>query len=268
MTDWIFLSKNLEDEYINMFAQGCGVAPQDTNTFDYDSSTAPIVLRGIMKHKIMKQCWRDQRLFYYMDTGYFGNDPCDANPYGWKLWHRVVPNNLQHLDVKPCSDDRWRAHGIDPQPWKRDGSRIMLVLPDEKPCKFYDIDLDAWTQSTIDTIKKHTDREIVIRQRQANRKQRIRNQPLAAALQDDVFALVTFNSTAAITSVLNGIPVFTLAPCNAAAAVGLNDLSQIESPRYADADEVQAWLNYLAYGQFHVDELRDGSAARIIGSMT
>jgi hypothetical protein len=54
--------------------------------------------------------------------------------------------------------------------------------------------------------------------------------------------------------------VFTLAPANAAAPVGLQDLSQIDSPYYADTDKLYAWACHLAYGQFHIDELKNGSA--------
>ena len=71
--NWIFLSQSGRDEYVNMFAHGCGTDPVDSDHFDYDSSNDPIVLRGILKHKIMKQCWEDGRDFYYIDTGYFGN---------------------------------------------------------------------------------------------------------------------------------------------------------------------------------------------------
>ena len=69
MSNWIFLSKGGEDEYVNMFANGCGQTPISDVDFNYDSSNNPIVLRGILKHKIMKQCWKDKRDFYYIDTG-------------------------------------------------------------------------------------------------------------------------------------------------------------------------------------------------------
>jgi hypothetical protein len=65
---------------------------------------------------------------------------------------------------------------------------------------------------------------------------------------------------AAIESVFHGIPAFTMAPANAASPVSLQDLSQIENPYYADQDKLHAWACHLAYGQFHVSELRDGSA--------
>ena len=80
VTDWIFLSKNGQDQYINMFARGSGACVTNTDDFDYDSSCFPIVLRGILKHKIMKKCWQDHRTFYYMDTGYLGQPTWRIQP--------------------------------------------------------------------------------------------------------------------------------------------------------------------------------------------
>ena len=260
---WIFFSKNGKDEYINMFACGSGGIP--VAEFDYAAGRDPIVLRGILKHKLMKQCWADGRDFYYMDSGYFGNNPNPQNPQGWKVWHRIVKNNLQHGEIVTRPVDRWQRMGIALQP-RRYGRKIVIAVPDEKPCKFYDIDLDAWIEDTVSTIKQHTDRPIVVRQRAANRIDRIATDPLSKVLVNDVHALVTFNSNAATESVMLGVPVFTLAPANAAAPVGNSDLSQIESPYWADTDKLHAWACHLAYGQFHVRELKDGTAYRILNA--
>jgi len=78
----IFLSKGNEDPYINDFAKGCGSSPTSTDDFVYEDSTDPIVLRGILKKKIIRQCWNDRRDFFYMDTGYFGNEVSSRNPNG------------------------------------------------------------------------------------------------------------------------------------------------------------------------------------------
>ena len=252
MIDFIFHSKDGKDEYINMLAHGCGQQP--VAEFDYESSNDPIVLRGILKHKIMKRCWEDRRDFYYVDTGYFGNKQC-------KHWHRIVKNNLQLTHIQPRPSDRWEKHNIKFQPW-RQGKEIIVAAPDEKPCKFYDIDLNQWIDQTVATIKQHTDRPVIVRQRAPKRIDRITTDTLAQALTN-AHALVTFNSNAATESILLGVPVFTLAP-NAAAPVGLQDLSMIEKPYYPDQDKLHAWASSLAYSQVHIDEMRNGSALNII----
>ena len=260
----IFLSKEGKDEYVNMFAAGCRQAVVSTDNFDYNSTSGPIVLRGILKHKIMKQCWKDGRTFYYIDTGYFGNDRTSENPNGWKYWHRIVKNDLQHGEIIARPDDRFKQFNKKFTPWKKDGRKILVAAPDEKPCKFYGITKDQWVADTVTKIKEYTDRPVEVRERAAKRIDRIANDTLQSALDNDVFALVTFNSVAAIESVFYGIPAFTLAPANAASPVALQDLSKIETPYYADSDKLYAWGCHLAYGQFHTTELSSGRALELL----
>lgn len=260
----IFLSKDGNDPYINMFARGCNGQITNTNKFVYEDSSEPLVLRGILKKKIIHKCLEDGRTFYYMDTGYFGNEITDANPNGWKNWHRIVKNNLQHTDIIPRSDDRFKHFNKKINPWKKDGRKILIAKPDEKPMRFYDYDLDIWLDYTVNEIKKYTDRPIVIRDRASKRLDRIQHNTLQEALDDDVFALVTFNSVAATESIFYGIPAFTLAPANAAAPVSLQDLSKINEPYYPDYEKVYAWACHLSYGQFHVSEIRSGKAKSLL----
>ena len=264
MRNWIFVSKGGEDPYVNQFAQGCGVDPINSEKFDYDSSDDPIVLRGILKKKWIHRCWEDNRDFYYIDTGYFGNEPTQSNPNGWKYWHRIVKNDLQHNEIINRPDDRFIAFKKKFQPWKKDGRKILIAAPDEKPMKFYEKDLEKWLEETVTEIKKYTDRPIEIRQRNKQRSNRLITNTLKDALNDNVFALVTFNSNAAVESVFEGIPVFTLAPTSAASPVGLQDLSKIENPYYPDKDKLYAWGCHLAYGQFHISEIKTGKAKRML----
>ena len=259
---WIFLNKKNSDEYIEMFAQGSGTKPTELETWRYEDSNVPLVIRGIMKHKIIKQCWADKRPFWYMDSGYVGNRVSDSNPHGWKYYHRIVPNNLQHNKIISRSADRWEKLRIKIQPWRQTGNKILIAAPDEKPCIFYGIDLAQWLEQTIATIKQHTDRPIEIRQRNPDRRARVENN-IESAL-DGVHAVVTFNSIAATESILAGVPAFVLAPCNAALPVSNTDLTKIDTPTYVDQDQVHAWAHHLAYGQFHNTELVNGVAASIL----
>jgi hypothetical protein len=266
MSEWLFLSKGGEDPYINQFASGCKTPITNSENYDIedDTSNAPIVLRGILKKKIMQKCWKTDRTFYYMDTGYFGNEKMLANPNAWKYWHRIVKNDLQHGEIIARSDDRFKQFNKQFSPWKKNGRKILIAKPDEKPMKFYGLDLDQWLEETVNTIKQHTDRPIEIRERNPNRIDRAVNNTLQTALDNDVFALVTFNSVAAVESIFYGIPAFTLAPANAASPVALQDLSKIDSPYYPDKDKLYAWGCHLAYGQFHINELRSGAAKEML----
>ena len=267
MTNFIFLSKGNQDEYINMLARSAGQEPTDTDFFDYkydvlmDGMTP--VMRGILKYKIMRKCLEDQKDFYYMDSGYVGNNISAKNSMGNKLYHRIVRNDLQHTAIVARPSDRWQALGIQLQP-RKFGRRIIVAAPDEKPCRYYGIDQNQWIEQTVAEIKKHTDRPIEIRQRAPRRIDRVSTAPLHQVLATDVHALVTFNSVAAVESIFAGVPAFVLAPSHVAEPVASKDLSRIESPVWANQDTLDAWCHSMAYGQYHVRELRDGTAFRMM----
>ncbi len=179
-----------------------------------------------------------------------------------KIWHRIVPNNLQHNTVIKRPPDRWHRLGLSPVAPKKNGRKILIAAPDEKPCIFYDIKLDEWLHTTVETIKQYTDRPVEIRQRNPSRQTRVSNS-LESALTD-VHAVVTFNSIAATESILAGVPAFVLAPSNAALPVANTDLAKINTPWYPDQNQLELWLSHLAYCQFSNAELANGTALRIL----
>ena len=252
----ICLSKNKTDEYINMFANGAGLL-----IYDYDNypNNKDILIRSMGKRKLIKECWKHNKTFYYMDSGYVGNYKSNKNPHGWKVWHRIVKNDVQHNEIVDRPDDRWKRLDYPIKKCKQ-GKHILLVTPSEKPCKFYGIDKDTWVKETVASIKQHTDRPIVIRDK-APRQQRI-TRTIFEDL-DNCHALVTYQSIAAVESVLYGVPAFTLAP-TAADPVCDKDLSLIENPTQQDEDKIYKWACHLAYGQFHNDEMKNGTAYRIL----
>lgn len=256
----ICLSKNKTDEYVNMFAQGANLRIED---YEYNFGKDPILIRSMGKRKLIHDCWKSNHTFYYMDSGYVGNYKSQSNPNGWKLWHRIVKNDVQHRNIINRPDDRWRR--LDYSIHKRkSGTHILLVTPSEKPCKFYGIEKELWVQQTIETIKKYTDRPIIVRDK-APRQQRI----VKTIFDDlkDCHALVTYQSIAAVESILYGVPAFTLAP-TAADPVCDHDISLIENPTIQDIDKIYKWACHLAYGQFHVDEMKDGRAYKLLMETT
>jgi hypothetical protein len=108
-----------------------------------------------------------------MDTGYMGNQQSPLNPMGWKYYHRIVKNDLQHDEIVNRPADRFKRLMVPIHRWKKGGRKILIAKPDEKPMKFYDLDLDQWVQETIDTIKQYTDRPIEVRDRVKSRTDRM-----------------------------------------------------------------------------------------------
>jgi len=75
--------------------------------------------------------------------------------------------------------------------------------------------------------------------------------------------MVTFNSIAAVESLIYGKPVFTMGP-NAAAPLANTDLTQIDSPFMPELDQVRHLCCNLAYAQFTTAEMKNGTAWQIL----
>jgi hypothetical protein len=223
----------------------------------------PIAIRGMTKRKIMASCREEGRDFYYIDTGYLGNLGKR------KDYHRVVKNDVQHINPVLVPDDRWKnlvKYTTAPMylnGWRKGGSNILIVTPSEKPCKYYGITRDEWLNNTIKTLKEHTDRKIIIRDKPP-RRQRVGDSSIYKQMIDEkIYAVVTYNSIAATEAVGFGVPAFANAPVNAAKTVCSNDFTKIETPFYPDREQVDKWLHWLAYCQYTPEELQSGYAYNI-----
>ena len=241
------------DPYLKSFIQGSG--GQITVWDQVENSKVPVVLRGVAKRKYMAACEAAGRDYYYIDTGYFGNDRK-------KDYHRITKNAMQNLGpVISRPRDRLAATGYRARKF-RGGSNILLAPPSQKLLAVYDIDLDDWLQKTQDRLRLFTDREIIIREK-AGRRVRTTTDTMEMALDRNVHCLVTFSSIAAVEAVLLGKPAIVLGP-SAAHPVCSHDCSDIETPFIPTLDEVEEWAAHLAYCQFTEVDMRDGTAWRIL----
>lgn len=127
-----------------------------------------------------------------------------------------------------------------------------------------------WVIKTVDTIRQHTDRRIVIRPHprcplpliEFEFKNVVRQQPLKVPGTYDDFdfkysnawAVINWSSNPAVEAVRNGIPVF-VGPSSLAYDVGNHSLETINNPL---RPERQQWLNDLAHTEWTVDEIRQG----------
>lgn len=226
----------------------------------------PILIRGITTGEYAKQAIAENRDFYFVETGYLGNYRCDNNMTGRKVYHRIEKNAMQQSRIMDVPDDRWRElcafnPNLNYNGWKKPGSKILLIMSTGKPFEYYGTTKDEWVDTTIATLKQHSDREIVIREK-ASRGERT-NDTIYDALDQDIYAVVTYNSIAAVEAIQYGIPAFCTAP-TAASAVTTADFSQIENPSKPGEDVIYKWLSSVAYGQFSLHEILTGHAWQLV----
>jgi hypothetical protein len=231
-----------------------------------DICKSPVLIRGISSGKIADQVTKRGQDYYFIETGYLGNYRCDNNRTGRKIYHRIVKNAMQHNAIMDVPEDRWeQLVNFNPtlkyNGWRNTGSKILLVLSTDKPFQYYGEDREKWINKVKKTIRKYSDREIVVREK-ASRGERT-NDTIYDALDDDIYALVTYNSIAAVEAIQYGIPAFALAP-TAADPVGNKDLTMIETPNKPSEEIIQKWLHSIAYSQFSLNEIITGDAWRMV----
>jgi len=240
------------------------------SSYDYKRAknkiTDPILVRGISAGDYIKHAQSQGRDYYFIETGYLGNYRCANNETGRKIYHRIEKNNMQQSRIMDVPPDRWQElcrfnPNLTYRGWRKPGSKILLIMNTDKPFEYYGTTRNKWVKDTIATIRKHTDREIVIREK-AGRGERT-NDTIYDALDKDIWALVTYNSIAAVEAIQYGIPSFSMAP-TAASPVSSNNLARIENPPRHDEDLIYKWLSSVAYGQFSLNEILTGRAWELV----
>jgi len=236
-------------------------------TTDPEEKDKPLVVRGVIKKDHVNRCIDINRDFYYIDTGYLGNFPSVGNTSGKKIWHRVVKNENQHSIIRNVPSDRWeKLVKQDPRlkwnGWKNYNKKILLVMPNPKACRYYDVDYDTWVAETQEKIKKYSSLPVEVRIKGA-RSERNNGYTIYDAFDSGVYATVAFNSIAALESVLYGIPAFVSVPC-AASPLADNNLKNLSNPFKPDLDLILKQCHNVSYGQFTMEEILNGTAYELI----
>lgn len=232
-------------------------------TTDTSVTNKSLVIRGVIKKHHAEECRRIERDYWYIDTGYFGNFPSVGNQGGKKIWHRVVKNENQHSVIRDVPADRWnRLVAQDPRlawkGWKNYDKKILLVMPNPKACKWYNVNYDEWVETTKQNIAKYSDLPVEVRVK-GSRVYRNREYSIYDAFDSGVACTVTMNSMAALESVLYGIPAIVSVPC-AASPLASSDISTLSNPYKPDVADIEKQSHNLAYGQFTLHEIESGVA--------
>ena len=173
----------------------------------------------------------------------------------------------------------FERNGYDPNvPWKQDGEYILLCMQKVGDASLRGADVFQWTEDTVNNIRNHTDRQIVIRPHPLYRKSKLHNtlkeKVLAVAdvhwqeadvTKPDFVAIdkqlknawctVTYSSGTGVDAVLNGIPNVACDKGSMVYEVSSKEISEVENPFTGDKTE---WANKIAHCQWSIDEFESG----------
>jgi hypothetical protein len=222
----------------------------------YANTTLPMAFSGISKSAAKTQAEKHGLDYWYIDTGYLGNRM-------FKTWFRISKNSFQvTLPIQSKPADRLNRLRINRTQFAR-GNKIMIVPIDPKVAGAYGIaDPDTWLKQTVDTIKKYTDREVVVRHRPASRETRVKTDTFVGALQQDINAVVVWASNCGVEAAQHGIPIVSFGPSACTQISG--KIEQIDNLPTLDTDLTELWLRWLSYNQFSNPEVESGLAWRIL----
>lgn len=236
------LGRPHRDRILEAFAKGCGAALCQSGDGLKDG---PAVLMGFDQgtDDLIIQCMNECRDFYFIDHAYFDRGYETGN-------FRVIKNGIHQTKILKAPPS-----GRSLEPWKKpnEDDFVIIIPPPPKLIKVFD--LEGWTEETVRTVKKYTDRPILVKPKDSQT-------PLSLYLTR-AHCVVSFSSVAEVEAVVSGVPVF-VSDYSPASPVGCKDFRQIESPIYP---ERQGWIDSLAYSQFHVSQMESGEAWRILNAV-
>jgi len=194
-------------------------------------------------------------------------------------WHRyslksVYPKEGVYF-FGNSDPDKWKRysewHGVDLKPWRTNGNHILILCQRPKGWNLDGADQDQWVDDTIEKIRQHSDRPIVIRMhpndgtkfKQMEKIYKRHKDAVQFSLKENIkdelqncWCTVGYNSTPTTVATIEGIPSYVEDPSKSwAADVAFTDLSQIENPPMPDRS---AWTQKIANIHWSNDEVRSG----------
>lgn len=232
------VGKQKSAEICQAFAQGCGgVVVTGAATL----RPGPAFFWGVDSTNV--HLWRQARDEKYRDYYYGDNSYFDSSR---KQYFRVTQNRLQHDGLGWSNGHRFAKLEIEIKPWQPEGKHIVVCPQSD----------DFMTMVVGKGL--HWEKQLPGFTREVRLRSWSRDKTaLAATLEADLvdaYALITWSSAAAITAVLNGIPVVCLGQCAASRMGGT--LEGIDAlPKYMNREH---WAGTLADNQWTLEEMRSG----------
>jgi len=249
----------------------CDVAMIQGWSHVHGKRSAHLQLReAVYQHQLSQQ-----RRTLIVDSNLFNyRNPVSPVQYHRYSFDGVFPTTGVYFDNTP-DPERWHSisqrTGISLQPWRHSGNHVLICTQRNGGWSMGGLDVVTWLTQTVKTLRRYTQRPIVVRGHPGDKQAATYLSVRGAAwglsrntsILDDfrnAHAVITYNSSPGVAAAIEGIPVFVTDPDpqhSQAFAVANTDLAQIEHPAMPDRD---AWIQRLAMSHWNFDELSAGAA--------
>lgn len=209
----------------------------------------------------------DSNLFLY-------RDPDNTKNYLRFSLNDVFPTTGNYF-TDSIDTGRWQQIktdiGFDLKEWRSNGEHILICLQRNSGWSMSGLDVMKWCNQTIEQIKQHTDRPIIVRAHPGDKRAKqylklkypdVKISKNFSILNDffNAWATVTYNSSPGVASAIEGIPVFVTdkdAKRSQAFDVANTDLINIENPSML---ERQQWIEKISMSHYNFEDLKNGTA--------
>lgn len=220
----------------------------------------------------IKECITKGEEWWYVDVGYLTQqikrypepDIIDKD----KTYFRIVKSKLHTIRGKVGNGQRLnelKNKGIDVEfkGWYTGETKHILLCPSSSTVTYHinGISQEDWIREVTEELKKHTKREIRVRN-----KPRPGNQWWNTDIKDelkDCHCLITNLSLSAIDAVLNRVPVICHTD-NVISPIASHDLKFVEKPLRPGRKTVEEWFKFVVENQFTLKEMADGTAYKTL----
>lgn len=257
----VYLSGNPEhDRVLKAFAEGCDAKLRMVE--EYQPSDVAVVF-GVYKKLVPLSQHRGKVIAkqkehgletVILETGYINRGAGELNHYAAGLGGLNGRADFRNRGMPP--DRRL----VDLKPYKQ-GQKIIVCGQVPWDASVQDTVHEEWLDKTVHALQLHTDRPIVFRPHPKCQLPPIDGTEYSTKLllEDlkNAWAVVTFNSNAAVESLIEGVPVFAFDKGSMVWDVCNKKLGKIEEPELFDREQ---WLNDISYTQWTPQEMREGKA--------
>ncbi len=236
---------------VGAFIRGAGGRLLTTYTLDV----------GAREHVFWGQIWGALHLvpdairagvpYWHIDNGWINPGRGEAHGY-----YRVTRNSPSPTFTRGTDPARAQAMGARFQPWRTDGSHVLICLPGANFGRPWGLKMEQYAAEIEGRVRLVTGRPIRVRPKQTD-------VPLARDLAG-AWCVVTHSSNVAVDAVLAGVPAV-VEPTAPTAPLGNVGLEWINNPHLSPLRG--EWLASLCWQQFTPEEMREGLAWEALQAM-